>query len=196
MLAEPLRGDPNVEAVVADLDAVLPFADASFDAAICADTLECLHGRQEFLREVERILEPGGHLLLAHTDFDTLVFSSPDVELTRRLVHAFADTKEAWMATSDGTIGRGLVRIARRSPFELVEALAWVATDTDLEPGGRADVAVKGIRGAVRRDGHGDLAAPLEGWVADLRASAERGEFFFSVNDYAVLLRKRSPQRA
>ena len=196
MLAEPLVGDPNVETVVADLDGALPFADASFDAAVCSDTLECLHGKQEFLREVERILEPGGHLVLAHTDFDPLVFSSPDLDLTRRLVHAFADTKEAWMAASDGTIGRRLVRIARRSPFELLEALAWVASDTDLEPGGRADVAVKGIRGAVRRDGHDDLAAALDGWVAELRASAERGEFFFSVNDYAVLLRKRASQPA
>jgi len=192
VLTEPLVGDPKVETVVADLNRVLPFADASFDAALCSDTLECLPRKEEFLLEVERVLSPGGHLALAHTDFDTLVFNSSDIELTRRLVHAFADTQEAWMDSTDGTIGRKLAGIGRRSPFELVEVLAWVAIDTELQQGGRADIAVKGIRGAVRRDGHHDLAAALDNWIADLHALARRGEFLFSVNDYAVLLRKRA----
>lgn len=192
VLPEALVDDPKVETVVADLNQALPFADASFDAALCSDTLECLPRKQAFLVEVERILAPGGHLVLAHTDFDTLVFNSSDIELTRRLVHAFADTQEAWMDTSDGTIGRKLVSIARRSPFELVKALAWVAIDTDFQQWGRADVAVKGIRGALRRDDHHDLAAAMEKWIADLHALAQRGDFLFSVNDYAVLLRKRA----
>ena len=136
------------------------------------------------------MLVPGGHFLLGHTDHDTIVFSSSELDLTRRLVHAFADTQEQWMDFADGTIGRKLPQIARRSPLEHVETMAWVEIDTDLAAGEPADMAIRGIVDAVRRDQHHDLASQLEAWVDDLRVRAARGEFLFSVNDYAVLLRK------
>ncbi len=189
-LEESLAADANVRPVAADLREPLPFADASFEAALCHNTLECLPDKQAFLREVARVLRPGGHLLLGHTDFDTTVFNASDLELTRRLVHANADTQENWMDDSDGAIGRKLVGIARHSPFELADAFAWVLLDTSFAQGGVAHGAVRSIAASVRRDHHEDLAARLDEWVDDLRALAGRGEFLFSVNDYAVLLRR------
>lgn len=189
-LDESFAGDANVDRVAADLNEPLPFPDASFEAALCFNTLECLPDKHAFLREVARVLRPGGHLLLGHTDFDTTVFNASDIKLTRRLVHVNADTQEAWMDASDGAIGRKLVAIARHSPFELADTVAWVAVDTSFAQGGIAHTAVRSIAAAVRRDHHDELAARLGGWIDDLHALAERGEFLFSVNDYAVLLRK------
>lgn len=188
-LDESLAADPNVRAVAADLREPLPFPDGIFEAALCHNTLECLTDKQAFLREVARVLRPGGHLLLSHTDFDTVVFNASDLELTRSLVHVNADTQEKWMDDSDGTIGRKLVAIARHSPFELVDTTAWVVLDTSFAEGGVAHTAMQGIAASVRRDHHNDLAARLDEWIGDLRALAERGEFLFSANDYAVLLR-------
>jgi hypothetical protein len=71
-----------------------------------------------------------------------------------------------------------------------VETLAWVVLDTHLAAGEPADTAIRGITDAVRRDQHHDLASQLEAWADDLRVRAAGGEFLFSVNDYAVLLRK------
>jgi len=190
ILDEGLAADPNVQAVAADLNESLPFTAGSFEAAVCHSTLECLPDKQAFLREVARVMRPGGHLLLAHTDFDTTVFNASDIELPRRLVHANADTQEAWMDASDGALGRKLVAIARHSPFDLADAFAWVVLDTSFAEGGIAHTAVRSTAGAVRRDQHDSLAARLDEWVDDLRALAGRGEFLFSVNDYAVLLRK------
>ena len=136
------------------------------------------------------MLAPGGHFLLGHNDLDTIVFSSSELDLTRRLVHAFADSQQEWMDAADGTIGRKLPAIAGRAPLEHVETMAWVVLDTDLAAGEPADTAIRGITDAVRRDQHHDLASQLEAWVDDLRVRAARGEFLFSVNDYAVLLRK------
>ena len=181
---------PVGELVVADLNKHLPFEDASFGAAVCHNTLEALPSADAFLAEVWRVLAPGGHFLLSHTDLDTLVFHASDLELTRRFVHAYADTQEEWMDAADGTIGRKLPAIARRSPFELVSTHAWVEVDTEFAQGEIADLAVEGIKGAVRRD-HRELASQLEAWVDDLRVHAGLGEFLFSVNDYAVLLRRR-----
>ena len=185
-----LADDPKLITAVADLNKHLPFEDSSFGGAVCHNTLEALLSTDAFLAEVARVLAPGGHFLLSHTDKDTIVFNSTELDLTRRLVHAYADTQEQWMDAADGTIGRKLPAIARRAPLEHVETLAWVEIDRDLAAGEPADVAIRGIAGAVRRDGHHELASQLEHWVDDLRVRAARGEFLFSVNDYAVLLRK------
>ena len=104
------------------------------------------------LAEIARVLAPGGHFLLSNTDFDTLVFNTPDLDLTRALVHTFADTQEPWMDRADGTIGRKLLAIARRAPLELVDTLAWVELCTDFAEGSAAEVAIEGISAAVRRD--------------------------------------------
>jgi SAM-dependent methyltransferase len=180
----------GVTTVVADLNKPLPFEDSSLGGAVCHNTLEALVSADSFLAEVARVLAPGGHFLLGHTDNDTIVFNASELDLTRRLVHAYADTQEQWMDTADGTIGRKLPAIAMRSALEHVETLAWVEIDTELAAGEPADLAIRGITGAVRRDEHHDLASQLETWIDDLRVRAARGEFLFSVNDYAVLLRK------
>ena len=189
-LEASLAGDPRLTIVVADLNKPLPFEDASIGAAVCHNTLEALISVDAFLGEVARVLAPGGHFLLGHNDLDTIVFSSSELDLTRRLVHAFADSQQEWMDAADGTIGRKLPAIAGRVPLEHVETMAWVVLDTDLAAGEPADTAIRGITDAVRRDQHHDLASQLEAWIDDLRVRAARGEFLFSVNDYAVLLRK------
>jgi SAM-dependent methyltransferase len=189
-LEPALAGDPRLDIVVADLNKPLPFEDASVGAVVCHNTLEAIVSADALLGEVARVLAPGGHFLLGHTDNDTMVFSSSALDLTRRLVHAYADTQEPWMDSADGTIGRKLPAIVRRAPLDLVDTLAWVELDTDLAAGEAADLAIRGITAAVRRDQHHELASQLEAWVDDLRVRAAGGEFLFSVNDYAVLLRK------
>jgi len=189
-LVPELAADANLRTVLADLNKRLPFEDASLGAAVCHNTLEALVSAESFLAEVARVLVPGGHFLLSHTDLDTVVFNSAELDLTRALVHAFADTQEEWMDSADGTIGRKLVSIARRSRFELVDSLAWVDIDTDFAEGEIADRAVKRVKAAVRRDHRHDLASRVEAWVEDQRLRAAHGEFLFSVNDYAVLLRR------
>ena len=42
-----------------------PFADANFDGALCSQVLEHVFTPEEFLREIARVLRPGGRLVLA-----------------------------------------------------------------------------------------------------------------------------------
>ena len=98
--------------VQADLKAPLPLADAAFDRVLCHNVLECLPDPGALVSEAVRVLRPGGRLVLAHSDFDTLIFASEDLELTRRLVRDYCDTQQPWMDAVDGTIGRRLADIA------------------------------------------------------------------------------------
>ena len=180
--------DERVEHVVADLNERLPFDDETFDAAVCQNVIECLREPAAFIVEAARVLAHGGHLLVGHSDFDTLVFSSSDLALTRRLVHRFCDTVQPWMTVADGTAGRRLVALARGSQLELVRTFAWVGHHTTFEPGGPAYVAATLVAKEGRRDPQ--LAEHVDGWLADLEQQAAAGEFSYSINDYAVLLRK------
>ena len=116
------------------------------------------------------------------------MFSATHLALTRRLVHHFCDTAQPFMTAADGTIGRRLVAVGRRSPMDLVKTFAWVGHHTTFEPGGPAHVAAMLVAADGRRDP--ELREGVDGWLADLERQARQGEFFCSLNDYAVLLRK------
>ena len=49
----------------ADLNERLPFEDGHFDVIHANQLLEHLHGTDDFLREIHRLLKPGGYILLS-----------------------------------------------------------------------------------------------------------------------------------
>jgi SAM-dependent methyltransferase len=139
---------PRALFVQADLADPLPLADASMDVVFSHDVLEQLPDPDALLREVCRVLRPGGRLVLGHPDLDTAVLAGADVRLTRRLVQAYCDTQHPWMPRADGTIGRRLPEIVLRSPFDTQPGHGTGAAHP--EPGGRR---VRPVRGRPpRRD--------------------------------------------
>jgi hypothetical protein len=98
------------------------------------------------------------------------------------------------MAAANGTMGRRLVSLARRSTFELVATFAWVGHHTSLEHGGPARTAAECVAANARRDP--ELAPLVDGRLADLERQALDGELLYSIDDYAVLLRAPAVRRA
>ena len=101
----------TVALVAGDAGQRLPFPSKSFNAVYSAELMECLPADKQarLLREVRRVLKPGGRVLFEHTDWDTQVWNASDKMLERKLVHAFCDWIQGWMETSDGWMGRRLV---------------------------------------------------------------------------------------
>jgi SAM-dependent methyltransferase len=93
---------------------------------LCHNVLEGLPDPGALVAEAVRVLRPGGRLVLAHSDFDTLVFASEDLALTRRLVRDYRDTRQPWMDAVDGSIGRRLADIAGQAGLQVEDVQAAV----------------------------------------------------------------------
>jgi SAM-dependent methyltransferase len=177
---------PGVLCVQADLKAPLPLADAAFDRVLCHNVLEVLPDPGALVAEAVRVLRPDGRLVLAHSDFDTLIFASEDLELTRRLVRDYCDTRQPWMDAVDGTIGRRLADIAGRAGLRVEGVQAAVVLGRRFVPGEIGWGYARNLADTLVGDGRAD-PAELDRWMAGLRRLDDRGAFLFSVNDYAVI---------
>jgi ubiquinone/menaquinone biosynthesis C-methylase UbiE len=167
-------GEGRVEAVHADILAA-SLADHEFDRIYCAETLEWVSEPIAGLREMRRMLAPGGLAMAIHTDFDTQVFASDDLDLTRMIVHEFTDQGRR------GTIGRELVGLCVAAGFSRVEPSVRPLVSTSFSPGLYPRRIVDMMRVWLVEKGDFDASA-FDGWAKGLEDRDREGRFFYSVN--------------
>ncbi len=100
----------------ADLNSELPFMDAEFSSITALEIIEHLENPRHVLRELMRVLNPGGHLIL----------STPNNESWRALIsylrrgHFVAFTDRDYPAHITALNRKDLVRAATEAGFEFV----------------------------------------------------------------------------
>lgn len=181
-------GVKNLDITRATAEA-LPFADATFDAILCVNVLEAVPDKPRALREMRRVLKPGGRVLVAHDDYEAQVYASTDRELNRRVTLAYASSTFAMYATSDGQMGRHLWGLFRAAGFsdprlDVLPLVNWEYREPLLgwsHAQFPADFVAK----------VSDLTeAVTDAWRADLEARGARGEYLYCVNLYTCSSRK------
>ncbi|SFI50162.1 Methyltransferase domain-containing protein [Paenibacillus sp. UNC496MF] len=182
-------GDGRFRFRTMDISAGLPFEDGCFDAVYSINLLECIVDKAALLREIHRVLKPGGQTVMAHLDFDTQLFDGTDKARVRRLVQAYSDWQQAWMDDCDAWMGRRLWKHVNGSGLFDGAVDAFVLTDTRFEPGrygyDRAmDFGAMAKRGLVAE---ADYAAFLQ----EQQALGEAGRFFYSITMFAYDGRKK-----
>jgi SAM-dependent methyltransferase len=162
-----------------DIARELPFASASFNSVVCQNVIECLADRDSLIKEVHRILRPGGTALIGHHDFDGVLIASADRHLTRRLVHGYADFTQPWQDASEGQMGRLLPGLFARGPFNEVETETTLFVDLALAQDSYARCHLDDIVALCKRFDVDDEQAKK--WLLDLEARSRAGTFYYAL---------------
>ncbi len=185
-LPDDVLHDERVRSRIADLDDRLPFEDGSVDRVVSLNVVEALADPAAFLAECYRVLRPGGRAVIAHSDFDTALFTSTDDALTRELVDRFVRLIPSWVDRADGFTGRKLPVLAAGSPFESWTLDSWADPHRRFDSGSLAWKIAQGMLAAAAADP--DLMARAAGWLDGVQSLAEQERFLFAVTDVAVVL--------
>jgi SAM-dependent methyltransferase len=187
-LDDDLLNDERIRSVMADLDEPLPFPDAALDRVVSVNVAEHLANPRAHVADCYRVLRPGGLLVLAHSDWDTTLFTSTNDALTRILVDRFVATFPRWAQRADGFMGRKLLNVAEAAPFTIETVETWADCHRRFDEN---SVAWKVARGVVAAAADDTQVMPrAREWFDGLRQQAADGRFLFTVTDVAVVLRR------
>ena len=181
----------GVELCVMDCAAGLDCPDDSFDFVFCKDMLECLANPAGLVREIYRVLKPGGMVICVNCDWDSVVYNGYDKELIAKALHAYAIWQQPWMDELDSWIGRRTYGIFRTSGLFDGAVVVHSVVETAFREG-CFGYDFSGHIGCVAEQGD-DLLTKEEyaAFLADLEMADEEGKYLFSNPYYLYSGRKR-----
>ena len=187
-LDDDVLHDERVRSVIADLEEPLPFEDGTLDRVVSINVAEHLADPRAHVADCHRVLRPGGVLVLAHSDWDTVLFTSEDDALTRRLVDRFVVSVPRFAERADGFMGRKLLGLADAADFDVDDVVSWADPHRRFDEDSVAWKVTRGVLLAAADDP--ELAGQAADWVQSLHRLSDAGRFLFTVTDVVLVLRK------
>lgn len=156
----------------------LDFEEGSFDRVYAERLLQHLDQPSLVLRELRRVLRPGGRVVVLDADYDSLLIDCNDVEVATVVARRRAD------AAPNGRIGRQLRRMLLENGFGQVSAEGMMLCWTDYQLAMKSLDLLEIADQAVT---DGELSAHrVENWKADLLKRRDKGSFFLSSAGFIV----------
>lgn len=157
----------------------LPFREGRFDAAIAVTVVLHVADPAGLVREMTRVVRPGGRIGLQDQDFGTLALSHPDPELTDRILRGVIGR-----IYEEPYSGRRLPALLRAAGLEHVRLQTEVYQDTELEPYSKTFLERRAEH-AVR---FGIVDAPAaQRWLDGFTALVAEGAFVMTLNFYGAV---------
>ncbi|OHV33291.1 methyltransferase type 11 [Parafrankia colletiae] len=185
---------PGVQVVEHDLVGPLPFQGEHCDCVVSHNVLECLVDPPALLRDIARVLRPGGRAVLGHTDFESIVVAVEGRALTRRVLQTYADLPVLYehMAAADPWMGRKLAGLVRRSPLSLESVRTFTTVHTELSEArsARLDEVMTAVRRSAERGLGSVTVNEVDEWQEQLCTAQAAGEFFFAETAFVVVASK------
>lgn len=149
----------------------LRFAENSFDAARIDRVLQHLEDPVQAVREMVRVVRPGGRIAALEPDWETMMVASADRCIARALTHHKANTSLA-----HGTVGRDLRRLFVEAGCRDVTAEQGSVTFTSLKLANDV-LSLRANLEAIRDKGYVSPPA-AEAWWRALEEQDSAGTFY------------------
>lgn len=170
------RAEAPVEFLIGDAHC-LELPDGTFDHCLATSVLEHLEAPEQALAEMARAARPGGRITVAEPDWDTQVVDAGDIDVTRRVIHFFADS------IRHGRIARRLPAMMREAGLTDIHIEAWSSLCSSAgEPMG--EWLCQSARRAA--DAGAITHQQADEWLADLADRDRRGIFLAAFTTFRV----------
>ena len=184
MSSKRCAGQPWAEFRTADA-AQLPFQNNSFDAAVSTQVYEYVPDVPAALRELNRILRPGGRAVIMDTDYGSLVINTEDQTRMARVLAAWDEH------FAHANLPRTLSRLLRDAGFNVRERMAIPMFNPEFEDNtyGKGMLTMMASFAPGRK---GVTQSEADAWFAEFADLGKEGKFFFSLNRYLFVAEKPS----
>ena len=154
-----------------------PFDDGMFDAVTATQVLCYVSDPENAIREMYRLLRPGGRLVIMDTDWQSVVWNAADGDLMRRAIALVTSDYE------NAHVPRTLSSDLNAGGFAEIERSVFTILNWDQNSDGYSTVMARSIRQLAEHSdsfGGSDLAL----WEADQSERIATGTYMFSLNRY------------
>jgi ubiquinone/menaquinone biosynthesis C-methylase UbiE len=160
----------------------LDYADGTFTRCRSERMFQHVADPSAVMRELARVLCPGGLMVVFDTDWETLIIDAQDWHTTRTLMNEYcAEHRHGW-------IGRMLPGLMREAGLVDIKVVPATLVRRDFASAERFHTLTRTASIAVMQ---GKLSpAAADSWLADLRERDAEGRFFCAVTAFIVRGRK------
>jgi len=160
----------------------IPFPDQSFDACRADRVFIHLSEPEAAMDEMLRVLRPGGRILIADPEYDSLMLDAQPAEITRAVVRRLTDENRNPFAA------RHNFRLFRGRALQKIEVRPSTAVFHDME----AADQILGFRNAARALVEAGTCPEkdVEAWLADLETRNQTEMFLCAMTGLATVGRK------